>query len=209
MDANSSPSLPDATPASAAPAPPAVSLMHRVEAAPVLDRVSAALGAVSAPLGAEPLRSALLGAGTGHALHPVLTDLPIGMWTSATVLDLVGGRAGRPAAQLLVGAGVLAALPTALTGLAEWRETRQPESRVGALHATLNVVALGLYAASFGLRRGGRHGRGVLAALAAMGTASAAGYLGGHLVTVRKVGTRDAAYEHDRVGPRLSRPAAS
>lgn len=209
MDENTSPSLPDALPVAATSVSPAVGVMHRVESASALDRVSALLGTLSSPLGAEPLRSVLLGAGTGHALHPVLTDVPIGLWTSASVLDLCGGRAARPAAQLLVGSGLLAALPTALTGLAEWRETRRPESRVGALHATLNVAALSLYAASFGLRRSGRHGRGVVAALAAMGTASVAGYLGGHLTTVRKVGTRDAAYDDDRVGPRLSRPGAA
>ena len=37
----------------------------------------------------------------GHALHPLLTDVPIGMWTSALTLDRVGGRGrrrgGRPA----------------------------------------------------------------------------------------------------------------
>ncbi|HEY3534616.1 MAG TPA: DUF2231 domain-containing protein [Pedococcus sp.] len=203
---NTAPTLSDVVPRSTPDASPAARLMHRVESAPVLDRIGSVLGAVSSPLGTEPLRSLLLGSGTGHALHPVLTDLPIGMWTSATVLDLCGGRAGRPAAQLLLGTGVLAAVPTALTGLAEWRETGQPESRVGSLHAALNVVALGLYAASFGLRRRGRHGRGVLAALAGMGTASVSGYLGGHLATARKVGTRDAAYEDDRVGPLLSRP---
>jgi uncharacterized membrane protein len=208
MDENTSPTLSDVVPTRAWNAPAAVGLMHRVESTPVLDRVSGLLGALSSPLATEPLRSVLLGAGTGHALHPVLTDLPIGLWTSTTVLDLCGGRRSRPAAQVLVGAGVLAAVPTALTGLAEWRQTRQPESRVGALHASLNVVALGLYAASFSLRRGGRHGRGALAALAGMGVASCAGYLGGHLATVRKVGTRDAAYDDDGVGPMLSRPAS-
>jgi uncharacterized membrane protein len=190
-------------------APAVVRLMHRVESTPVLDRIGGLLGPLSAPLGAEPVRSALLGAGTGHALHPVLTDLPIGLWTSTTLLDLCGGRRSRPAAEVLVGAGVLAALPAALTGLAEWRETRRPESRVGALHASLNVVALSLYAASLGWRRGGQHRRGALAALAGLGLVSVSGYLGGHLTTVRKVGTRDAAYDTDGVGPALSRPAAS
>ena len=209
MAENTSPPLSDVVPTHSWSAPAAVRLMHRVESTPVLDRVSGLLGALSSPLGRDPVRSVLLGAGTGHALHPVLTDLPVGLWTSASVLDLCAGRGSRPAAKVLVGAGVLAALPTALTGLAEWRETAQPESRVGALHASLNVVALSLYAASFGLRRGGRHGRGAFAALAGMGIASVSGYLGGHLATVRKVGTRDAAYRADGVGPALSRPAAS
>lgn len=28
----------------------------------------------------------------GHALHPLLTDLPLGFWMSSNVLDLVGGQ---------------------------------------------------------------------------------------------------------------------
>ena len=56
-------------------------------------------------------------------LHPMLTDLPIGCWTSAFVLDIVGGKKSRPAAQLLVGLGVLSALPTAASGAADWSDT--------------------------------------------------------------------------------------
>ncbi len=48
------------------------------------------------PTGA--LRDLLHGVWLGHPLHPVLTDVTIGCWTSAMVLDFVGGRSGaRPA----------------------------------------------------------------------------------------------------------------
>ena len=40
----------------------------------------------------QPLKDALSGTWLGHPLHPLLTDLPIGFWTSAFTLDLVGGR---------------------------------------------------------------------------------------------------------------------
>src|SRR5215218_7303889 len=49
----------------------------------------------------------------GHAVHPVLTDLVLGTWTSATLLDALGGVQARPAAQRLVGLGLLAVGPTA------------------------------------------------------------------------------------------------
>jgi len=43
----------------------------------------------------------------GHALHPIMTDIPIGAWTSSVVLDWTGGRDSRSAADRLVLTGVL------------------------------------------------------------------------------------------------------
>src|SRR3954470_16085064 len=70
-----------------------------------------------------PVKDTLSGTPLGHALHPFLTDFPIGTWTSATLLDLIGGRAARPAARRLVATGVLASLPTAASGLNDWADT--------------------------------------------------------------------------------------
>jgi hypothetical protein len=195
------PRLPDTEPGSAGPPSLPVRFVAGLESAPALDAVAAVLERLSAPLGHEPVRSILLGKGTGHALHPFLTDLPIGFWTSSWVLDLCGGRSARRASASLLAWGVVSAVPTALTGLAEWREAPRPESRVGVVHAALNLVAL-----SWRQRRQGRYAVGVGTSLLAGTVASAAGYLGGHLATARKVGTRDPAYLADGVGPRLSRP---
>ncbi|TRW45946.1 DUF2231 domain-containing protein [Georgenia yuyongxinii] len=137
------------------------------------------------------VRDALQGRPLGHALHPVLTDLPIGAWASATVLDVVGGLGARPAASKLLGVGILAAVPT---GLAEWAVTDRPSQRVGVAHATSNVVALSLYSTSWALRRRGRHGAGVAVGLAAGLVLAWSGYLGGHLAIARKVGTHDPAF---------------
>lgn len=198
--------LPDAAPAPV-PASSLVQFVHGLEHSEAIDRWSALLGRASAPLArAAGVRRVLLGQPAGHALHPVMTDLPLGMWTSAVVLDLLGGKDARPAARRLLGLGLAAALPTAATGLAEWRETSRPESRVGTVHAGLNTVGLALYAGSFLARRRGRHGAGVALALAGSAASGAAGYLGGHLTTVRKVGSRHPAYLTDGVGPRVSRP---
>lgn len=141
------------------------------------------------------LREALHGTFIGHALHPLMTDLPIGMWTSATVLDLLGGPRSRPAAQKLVGLGILAAVPTALTGLAEYDEVDEPrDQRTGAAHAVANTVALGLYAASYRARTRSQHSRGVGLALGAAAVTGFSGFLGGHLTTARKVGTRHPSF---------------
>ena len=91
--------------------------------------------AVKARLGNELVRDALTGRWLGHSVHPVLTDLPIGFWTSAFTLDLIGGKRSRTAAQRLVGIGVLCALPTAAAGAADWSDTTGPERRVGLVHA--------------------------------------------------------------------------
>jgi uncharacterized membrane protein len=182
--------------------PPPVALTKRLEETAALDRVVRVVRPWADALVASPLRRNLLrGSWLGHALHPALTDVPIGFWASATVLDLVGGSDARPAARRLVGLGILAAGPTALTGWAEWSDIGEREQRVGVLHAASNVAALSLYTASWVARRGGQHRRGTTLALAATGVLGLGGYLGGHLVSARKVGSLDPAFAdgpHDR-----------
>lgn len=175
--------------------PVAVRLLRRIEDEPRLDGLADRLTGLGRALTATPgLRDLLLGRPAGHAMHPWLTDVPIGAWTSASVLDLAGGRAARPAARRLVGLGVLAAVPTALTGLAELGHADERARRVGALHAAGNGAALALYAASWLVRRREQHLAGAVLALAGAGAASASGYLGGHLAIARKVGSRAAAF---------------
>jgi nitrite reductase/ring-hydroxylating ferredoxin subunit/uncharacterized membrane protein len=146
------------------------------------------------------LRDALSGAFLGHTLHPLMTDLPIGSWTSAMVLDLTAGRAGRKAARRLIGTGILASLPTALTGAVEWADSagRRPSTRrLGLVHASANVTALSLYGASYLARRRGRGGRGL--ALAGGAALAVGGHLGGHLAYVNGEGVAVTSFES---GPR-------
>src|SRR5258705_4896546 len=86
-----------------------------------LDDIASGLERVTAAIPSRgPVKDALSGTWLSHPLHPMLTDLPIGFWTSAWVLDIVGRERDRDAARQLVGAGVLCALPAALTGAADW-----------------------------------------------------------------------------------------
>jgi uncharacterized membrane protein len=176
-----------------------VGLTQRLEGSTSLDGLREVYAVLAVPVdrwsGSELLRSGLI----GHALHPLLTDLPLGFWTSATLLDLRGRQADREAAQRLIGAGLLAAAPTALTGLAEWARTGSREQRVGALHGALNAVASTLYVASYVARSRRRHGLGVATALLGAAVTGASGYLGGHLTTARKVGSRDPAFAADEL----------
>ncbi len=146
------------------------------------------------------LRDALSGTFLGHALHPLMTDLPIGSWTSALVLDAVGGRESRRAARKLIGTGILASLPTAATGAVEWADSadrRASTRRVGLVHAAANVTALSLFSASYLRRRGGGGGR--VLALAGGAALAVGGHLGGHLSYVNGEGVAVTTFE---LGPR-------
>jgi nitrite reductase/ring-hydroxylating ferredoxin subunit/uncharacterized membrane protein len=147
-----------------------------------LDRVAGLVADRVAESRPPALVGPLSGTPLGHPLHPPLTDLPIGFWTSAWVLDLVGGRRRQAAAQTLVGLGVLSAVPTVLTGLSDWSDTVGGTRRVGLVHAGINTVATLAYAASWWARRRGRHGRGVALGIVGATAATLGAYFGGHLV---------------------------
>lgn len=178
----------------AQPAAPLVEATRRLEQSSSLDALVSAYANIAGPLdrwrGSELLRSGLI----GHALHPILTDLPIGCWTAATALDLRGRPEDRGASRWLVGVGLAAVAPTVVTGLAEWARTGREAQRVGALHGILNVVATTLYATSYAARSRRRHGLSVATALVGAAVTGTSGYLGGHLTTARKVGSRDPAF---------------
>lgn len=180
------------------PAPPfPVRAALRLEDAPALDRMAAPLGTVADAVVADRGRRELLqGRWLGHALHPELTDVAIGLWTSTHLLDLLGGAGSAPAARLLLGLGNLAACPTALTGLVEWQPLPAEQQRVGTVHAALNSLALGCYVASW-IARGRRRRTGIVIALAGGVAVTAGGYLGGHLTSVRKVSSRHPSFESE------------
>jgi hypothetical protein len=66
------------------------------------------------------IRNLLSGTAVGHPVHPVLTDVPIGAWSMAVLLDAAGKRA-EPGADLLFATGIAAAVPTAVAGLTTGR----------------------------------------------------------------------------------------
>jgi nitrite reductase/ring-hydroxylating ferredoxin subunit/uncharacterized membrane protein len=147
----------------------------------------------AAPEG-SPLNEVLSGTDTGHPLHPPLTDVVIGAWTSAVALDWLGGERGAEAADWLVGLGVLSAFPTAAAGLNDWATLGGPTRRLGFVHGTTNVIATGLFGASWVERRAGRRMVGRLLALAGYVTVGVGGFLGGHLSFRRGAGVDHTAF---------------
>ena len=172
-------------------------LTKQIENLEALDRIAKPLQQWASKL-VEPrrVRNALSGTNLGHPVHPVLTDVPIGSWVSAALLDTVGGKGAQRAADLLVAAGIAGAVPTALTGLNDWSDTMDADRRVGFAHACGNVVALSLYGASLVARATGHRARGRALAYAGLSAMSAGAYLGGHLSFSRGVNVNHTAFEH-------------
>src|SRR5215813_2039070 len=127
----------------------------------------------------------------GHPLHPALSDLPVGLWAAATLLDVTDRRPAPPdgvdAAGMLSAAGVVASCATALTGLSDWTVSNEQDRRVGLFHGLLNTVALGLQGASLGTRMTGHRGTARALGAASLTVTAAAAYLGGHLVFTKGV----------------------
>jgi uncharacterized membrane protein len=156
---------------------------------PRLDGPVRCLDTLVAPVRTGAAGDVLRGEWLGHALHPLLTDFPLGCWIGAGLLDLVGGRRSRPAAQRLVGLGLLAVPATAAAGAADWSASEDPRARrVGTVHAVGNAVGSLCYLRSWRHRRAGRQARGIAWGMAGGGFGWVTGYLGGHLTLVLGTG---------------------
>jgi nitrite reductase/ring-hydroxylating ferredoxin subunit/uncharacterized membrane protein len=155
-------------------------------------------GVVWKALPAGRVKDALSGSWLGHALHPLLTDVPIGFWSSALALDWIGGEDSQPASDRLIFLGLGATLPTVLSGWSDWADSfagNDTVKRVGLVHAASNGLAVTLFAGSYVSRRRGSRGLGKLLALAAGGALGAGGFLGGHLSYAEGVGVDATTFE--------------
>src|SRR3712207_5599815 len=142
------------------------------------------------------VKDVLHGTWLGHPLHPVLVQVPVGSWVSAGILDLVPPM--RPAATLLIGTGVAASVPAALSGAADWSEQDAGVRRLGAIHASLNVAALGLFVGSLVARGKGNGGIGRLLSYSGLGIATASASIGGHMSYSQSSGASHSATEIGR-----------
>jgi nitrite reductase/ring-hydroxylating ferredoxin subunit/uncharacterized membrane protein len=170
-------------------------VMKRLEQAAAFEESTGTVsGVVPAPTRPRLVKNALSGTWLGHRFHPLLVPLPIGFWTGALVFDLIATRRARWAADVLVGSGIAAAVPTAAAGLSDWADAEPEARRVGLVHAGCNSLALLCYSASLVARLLGRRKAGVGLGLAGAAAISAGGYLGGHLSYVQAVGVERKAF---------------
>ncbi len=157
---------------------------------PVSERVAAAQEFVYGPVLAWARRSPLHTDVLGHSVHPLLTDLTLGCWTSASILDLAGGAQARRAATLLTGAGLAAMVPTAIAGAGDWAGMSGADRRIGAVHALGADISTFLLLGSFVARLRGRYAAGTRLGLAGNLVAAGAGFLGGHMALNRGTARR-------------------
>jgi nitrite reductase/ring-hydroxylating ferredoxin subunit/uncharacterized membrane protein len=141
------------------------------------------------------LKDLLSGTWLGHPVHPPLTDVVLGAWTGALILDAFGGDGSDDAADRLIAAGILAAVPTAASGVSDWAELRGATRRLGSVHAIGNSTALVLHTLSWAARRRGARGPGVALSVAGYGIATFSAWLGGHLSFGKGVGVNQTAFE--------------
>ena len=172
---------------------------RRIAQIEALDAPAEKLGkTVRSVIASGPVKDLLSGTWLGHALHPMLTDVTVGSFTSAVALDWLGGDESQPAARRLIGIGLLSTVATVPSGYSDWADTEVSDEavrRVGVVHAVSNFSAASLFAASWLARRRGDHGRGRALALAGGGILAGAGYLGGHMTLAEGVGVDHTTFE--------------
>ena len=160
--------------------------MSYLEQAKRLDRLTAPVQRAARMLPPGRVRDALHGVWLGHPLHPVLVQLPVGTWLSASLLDTRPGY--EAASRRLALAGVAASLPAALAGAADWSEQHEQQMRVGLVHGLANTAAIALYAASATApARPAKRLR-----LAGLAAAAIGGFIGGHLAYRQSAGANQA-----------------
>jgi nitrite reductase/ring-hydroxylating ferredoxin subunit len=167
-------------------------ILERVADVTAFDKaIEPARRAVNAALRPQAFKDLLHGTWLGHPLHPVLVQVPVGSWTSAGLLDAIPPL--RPAATVLIGAGVAVAVPAALSGAADWSEQDVGVRRLGALHAVANTAALSLYVGSLVARGKGRGTLGRVLSYAGLGIATGSAAIGGHMSYAQSSGASHSA----------------
>lgn len=142
------------------------------------------------------VKNFLHGTWLGHQLHPVVTDVPVGAWTVAAVLDcleLAGKREYAPGADAAVAVGLAGAVGAAVTGITDWSETNGHRRKVGLMHGLLNTAAAALYTGSLVCRSKNARGAGIGLSMLGYMIAGTGAYLGGHLVFNSQVGVNHTA----------------
>jgi nitrite reductase/ring-hydroxylating ferredoxin subunit/uncharacterized membrane protein len=145
------------------------------------------------------IKDLLNGTWLGHSLHPVLTDVPLGAWTSMMVLDLAGlskedERTSR-SADLLLLLGILGATGAAVTGVTDWSDLEGTDRRVGFLHGLLNGSVLLINIASLVLRLTGKRRAGMALSTTGYLASLCSAYLGGELAFAKGISVNHVAWE--------------
>ncbi len=144
-------------------------------------------------------KNLLNGTWFGHPLHPALTDIPIGAWTTTLVLDAVAAarddEALAKAADITLATGLVGAAGAALTGVTDWSDTYGKERSVGLLHGLLMVATVATYSAALGARLSGARSAGAALGGAGYALLLGAAYLGGEELSGIGYGVNHTAFQ--------------
>jgi uncharacterized membrane protein len=160
----------------------------------------------------------------GHAIHPMLIVLPLGLLSTAVFFDVcyfvLDNYEFAVASGYAMGAGIVGGLAAALFGWIDWFDipARTRAKRIGLLHGVSNGVVLALFTVAWLVRfDAGTWDAGPLPfTLEVLGLAlvGVAGWLGGELVERLGVGVDDGAeldapssLSHDDAAWRVGRAA--
>lgn len=145
------------------------------------------------------MKDVLNGTWLGHALHPLLTDIPIGAWSCTLLLDLVSSNAEfdgvARGADITMALGIVGATAAAVTGATDWSDLDGTDRRVGLMHGLINSGILLTNIGSFVLRLTGRRRTGVALSTVGYLASIISAYLGGELSFAKGVGVNHDAWE--------------
>ena len=138
----------------------------------------------------------------GHPAHTILIAFPLGLLSTAVIFDTLALLTKKPKLSeqglAMTGAGILGGLVSAPFGTWDWLAipdgTRAKE--IGRWHGIGNAIVLGLFGASWAMRRGDPEKPGGLPyvlSLLGFSLAGVTGWLGGELVDRLGVGVDDGA----------------
>ncbi len=138
----------------------------------------------------------------GHAAHPILVTVPLGLFSAAAAFDGLalasGDKRHARTARAMIGAGLIGGAFAAPPGWIDWFAipdgTRA--KRIGLVHGLGNVALLGMMGASYLLRSDRKRPGAAALALSFGGIALAGvtGWLGGELVGRLGVGVTPGAH---------------
>lgn len=143
------------------------------------------------------IKNFLHGKWLGHPVHPMVTDIPLGAWTTAIILDtfeLYGNSQYKPGADAAVNIGLVGAAGSAISGLTDWTGTTDIERKTGLVHGLLNMGATALYITSALLRKNkNSRKKAIMFSMLGYGITVVSSYLGGTLVYNKQMGVNHTA----------------
>lgn len=95
----------------------------------------------------------------GHAVHPMLIVFPVGLLATSVIFDLIYLSSSNPSwaghSYVMIGAGVLSGLVAAIFGFLDYRAipSGSRAKSIGATHGIGNVIMIGLFVASWFVRK--------------------------------------------------------